>query len=40
MPHQNLNAAQIGSVFQEMGGEAVPQRVGDTRLDRCAVARA
>ena len=28
MPHQNLNAAQIGRLFQQMSGEAVPQGVG------------
>ena len=28
MPHQNLDAAQIGRLFQQMGGEAMPQGVG------------
>jgi hypothetical protein len=28
MPHQNLDAAQIGRLFQQMSGEAVPQGMG------------
>ena len=32
MPHQNLDAAQVGCFFQQMGGEAVPQCVGRYRF--------
>jgi hypothetical protein len=28
MPHQNLDAAQIGRRFEQMSGEAVPQGMG------------
>jgi hypothetical protein len=34
MPHQNLDAAQIGGLFQQMSGEAVPQGVGRYRFDQ------
>ena len=40
MPQQNLDAAQISRPFQQMGGEAVPQGVGDTGLTSCAAVRA
>jgi hypothetical protein len=32
MPHQNLDAAQIGRLFQQMSGEAMPQGMGGDGL--------
>src|ERR1700738_2956530 len=34
MPHQNLDAAKICRLFQQMGGEAMPQGVRRYRFDQ------
>ncbi len=40
MPQQNLDAAQISRLFQQMSGEAVPQGVRRYRFDQLRAARA
>ncbi len=40
MPHQNLDAAEIGRLFQQMSGEAMPQGMGDMGFASCAASPA